>query len=157
MKISELKDLKDLLDDGIITQKEFELKKKEFLGTQSMTNKKNKNIFEWYGEAFTKYADFTGRASRSEYWSFFLVNIIISLIAYTVDLSLEIAIFSVLYSLICLLPSLSLLVRRLHDTNNSGFLSLIAFIPLVGSIALLILLLQDSQEGENRYGTSPKD
>ena len=61
-----------------------------------------------------------------------------------------------LYSLAAVLPSLAVLVRRLHDTNRSGWWLLISFVPFIGGIWLFILLILDSSLGSNRYGANPK-
>ena len=97
---------------------------------------------------FSKYADFNGRASRSEYWWFFLfiflVNIVASMIA---------PIAAVLFALGTILPSLAAAARRMHDTDKSGWLLLIGLIPLVG-LVLLYFLAQPGKE-PNRFGPAP--
>jgi len=106
-----------------------------------------------------KYAEFSGRASRKEYWMFFLVNILImigfSLVSGVLDSTL-IQVLSVLYILAVLVPSLAVYVRRLHDTNHSAWWILLSLVPVVGGIILLIFLVTDSQAGDNRYGANPK-
>ena len=113
---------------------------------------------DWYFEVLKKYAVFSGRARRKEYWFFTLFNVIIYLVLYLVELLAGVSgILVGLYSLVVAIPSLAVLVRRLHDTNRSGWWFFISFIPLIGSIILLVFLVQDSQPNENRYGRNPKD
>ena len=88
---------------------------------------------------FAKYADFTGRASRSEYWWFFLFIILSGAIISVLSSKLA----GVFY-LATLLPSLAAATRRLHDTRRSGWWQLICLVPLVGLIILLVFLTQKS-------------
>ena len=117
----------------------------------------------WYLEAFQKYAVFSGRARRKEYWYFVLFNFLMSIALAFVDnvfgsLNLEtgVGLLSGLYSLVVLIPSLSVLVRRLHDTGRSGWWVLIIFIPVLGALVLLVFTLQNSELTENQYGINPK-
>ena len=111
---------------------------------------------KWYRKVIMHYADFNGRASRSEYWYFVLFNIIFSIAAAIVDniLGTEELIYG-LYCLFAILPSIAVGARRLHDIGKSGWFQLIIFIPLVGLIWLIILLATDSQPGSNEYGPNP--
>jgi hypothetical protein len=88
---------------------------------------------------FAKYADFTGRAPRSEYWWFFLFIILASLAASVISPKL-----SALFTLATLLPSIAAATRRLHDTNRTGWWQLIVLVPLIGAIVLLVFLAQES-------------
>lgn len=116
----------------------------------------------WYLEALKKYADFTGRARRKEYWFFTLFNIILGFALGFADGALGLAgrsgwgPFSGIYTLALLIPGLAVSVRRLHDTGRSGWHLLVAFIPCVGGIVLLIYMIEDSQPGPNQYGPNPK-
>jgi len=117
----------------------------------------------WYLEVLKKYATFGGRARRKEYWMFVLFNVIFTIVALIIDSVLGTrseetgyGLFNGLYGLAVLLPSLAVLVRRLHDIGKSGWWFFIALIPLIGSIWLLVLLATDSQPGENQYGPNPK-
>ena len=121
----------------------------------------------WYQKVITQYSDFNSRARRKEYWMFVLVNFIISLAIVGIDNALGLSlnytgnvsgsgVFNLLYNLLILIPSLAVAVRRLHDIGKSGWMLLIGLIPLVGAIWLLILLLRDSEAGENKYGANPK-
>lgn len=116
-----------------------------------------------YLAVLEKYAVFTGRARRREYWYFFLFNILILILLAGIDAAIgafspqaRIGPLSGLYSLAVLIPGLAVSVRRLHDTNRSGWWILIALVPLVGAVGLLVFLVQDSQTGQNQYGPSPK-
>ncbi|MCI4670559.1 MAG: DUF805 domain-containing protein [Bacteroidia bacterium] len=109
-----------------------------------------------------KYADFSGRARRSEYWYFQLFSFLISLALTLMDTFLGFnesgfGILSGIFSLALLIPSLAVGVRRLHDTGRSGWFLLIGLIPLIGAIILLVFFFQDSDPGENAYGPNPKD
>ena len=98
---------------------------------------------------------FSGRARRKEYWMFTLIYMIFSITLLVIDVATGLGVLSVIFSLVMLVPSLSVLVRRLHDTNRSGWWILISLIPLVGAIILLIFLVQDSDDA-NTYGFDPK-
>ena len=91
---------------------------------------------------FKKYADFTGRAGRSEYWWFFLFIVLVSLATSMVSHAL-----SALFSLATLLPSIAAATRRLHDTNRSGWWQLICLIPVIGIIVLIVFLAQEGKTG----------
>ena len=109
-----------------------------------------------YIRCIKKYAQFTGRARRREYWMFALFNAIMFIIANVIDDAIGCVIVRPLYDLFIFVPSLSVSIRRLHDTDRSGWMLLLAFIPLVGLIILLVFLGQDSKPGENRFGVNPK-
>ena len=117
----------------------------------------------WYLTVLKKYGDFSGRARRKEYWMFVLINLIFSITALILDnllvnaFHLEYGILNILYTLAVLIPGLAVLVRRLHDVGKSGWMVLILLIPIIGAIWLLILVIQDSNQGENKYGPNPKD
>ncbi|WP_312557252.1 DUF805 domain-containing protein [Empedobacter brevis] len=130
-------------------------------------------MIDWYKKAvFENYANFSGRARRSEYWYFVLCNFIITLILY-IPMIIAIAIngnsdspgalfylaygLLMIYAIATFIPSLAVVVRRLHDTGKSGWYYLIGLIPLVGVILLLIWLFSDSQPGSNNWGPNPKD
>ena len=118
----------------------------------------------WYLKVLKQYADFNGRARRKEYWMFILFNMIFSIVAMILDNILGIAIGGIgygllygLYVLAVLIPSIAVAVRRLHDIGKSGWMILISLIPLIGAIWLLVLLVTDSNSGENEYGPNPKE
>jgi uncharacterized membrane protein YhaH (DUF805 family) len=89
---------------------------------------------------FSKYAEFSGRATRSEYWWYFLFIVLVSL-----GLSYISHTLSLLFSLATLLPSLAAATRRLHDTNRSGWWQLICLVPLIGAIVLIVFLAQEGK------------
>jgi uncharacterized membrane protein YhaH (DUF805 family) len=120
---------------------------------------------DWYLRVLTKYAEFDGRARRKEYWMFFLVNLIISvLIGFATGFiggmlglpNTLVTMIALVYSLAVLLPGLAVGVRRLHDTGRSGWWLLIALIPILGALILLFFSVQDSEPGSNSYGPNPK-
>ena len=100
-----------------------------------------------------KYFVFEGRASRSEYWWF---QLIVSP-SYFVSTFLEneIGYFFLGITLFTLIPAISAGVRRLHDTNRSGFFLLISFIPFIGGLILLFFLISEGTKGKNRFGPDP--
>ena len=110
---------------------------------------------EHFVNALKKYADFTGRARRKEYWMFVLVYMVIILALTVIDTVLGTMWLSTIASLALLVPSLSIAARRLHDTGRSGWWQLLYLIPLIGFIIMIVFLCQDSHE-ENDYGISPK-
>jgi len=118
----------------------------------------------WYLEVLKKYAVFDGRARRKEYWYFCLFNFLISFalaavtgvlggITHTGSLSL----LNAIYSLAILIPGIAVTVRRLHDTDHSGWWMFIILVPFIGAIVLLVFTVMDSTPGENRYGVNPKE
>lgn len=110
-----------------------------------------------YLATLKKYADFSGRARRTEYWLFFLFNFIIALLLGVIDYVLgSPGIIGLLFALAILIPSIAVGVRHLHDTDRSGWWILIAFIPIIGTIALLIFFLLDGTPGDSRFGSNPK-
>lgn len=117
----------------------------------------------WYLEALRKYATFEGRARRKEYWFFILFNVLAVVVLGIIDVVLGtssketgLGLLSGLYLLAVLLPALAVTVRRLHDTDRSGWWILINFIPVIGAFVLLIFTLLDGTPGSNRFGPSPK-
>jgi uncharacterized membrane protein YhaH (DUF805 family) len=117
----------------------------------------------WYLEALKKYAVFSGRARRMEYWYFVLFNVIVAFVLALIDALLgtttgvsSFGLLSGLYSLAVLIPTLAVLVRRLHDIDRTGWWILINLIPLVGTIVLLVFALMPGTPGSNQYGPDPK-
>ncbi|GAP71201.1 hypothetical protein SAMD00024442_1_14 [Candidatus Symbiothrix dinenymphae] len=120
----------------------------------------------WYAKAWKQYADFSGRARRKEYWLFSLVNGLILFVLYMAGLGMMASgddtgaiLFGILgvFFLVSFIPSIAVEVRRLHDIGKSGWWYWIALVPIIGGIWLLILLLTDSERGENEYGRNPKE
>ena len=138
-----------------------------------------KSLLIYWGECFTKhYADFSGRARRSEYWGTVLFNVIAQVVLSVVLVAVLVIWFSStemnadvsvvrlslimikavrsLYNLIWLLPGLAVAVRRLHDIGKSGWNLLWVLLPIVGAIMLIYWCCQDSQLEENKWGANPK-
>lgn len=114
-----------------------------------------------YLRVLRKYGVFNGRASRREYWLFIVVHMgVFIALVFVGDLLAEDPSFWVapadFYLLGTLLPTLAVNVRRLHDSGLHGAWVLIGFIPLIGTIGLLVMMLRPSDEGENRYGPDPR-
>ena len=106
---------------------------------------------EWYIEVLMKYAELDGRARRQEYWMFVLINIGISVV-----LGMFSNILGMLYALIVFIPSITVGVRRLHDTGRSGWWLLVGIIPAIGTLIVLILMALEGDAGRNEYGSDPK-
>ena len=99
---------------------------------------------------FTKYAEFNGRASRPEYWWFWLFSLLVGIATSVLGHAA-----SGLVSLLMLLPSLAVAARRLHDTNRSGWWQLLWFIPVIGWIVLVIFVVGEGTPGDNQFGSKP--
>ena len=119
---------------------------------------------KWYLKVLNHYADFSGRARRTEYWMFLLFNMIFAIVAMLLDNILGLTlgqlpygVFYLLYVLAVFIPGIAVVVRRLHDAGQSGWMILIGLIPLIGAVWLFILMLTDSEPGENKYGPNPKE
>ena len=119
----------------------------------------------WYIDVLKKYAVFEGRARRKEYWMFFLFSVVIVTILTVIDefmgLKFELGgenlgFLSTLYYLGIAIPYLAVIVRRLHDTDRSGWWILISLIPLIGGIILLVFTILEGTKGDNRFGPDPK-
>ncbi len=119
---------------------------------------------KWFLIVLKKYADFTGRAQRAEYWFFALFYLLfflaLSLIDGAVGLfnsTYGLGLLGGLFALAMTLPSIAVTARRLHDTSRSGWWLLISLIPLIGGIVLLVFVCLDSTPGTNAYGPNPKE
>lgn len=116
----------------------------------------------WYLQVLKKYAVFSGRARRKEYWFFVLFNVIVSIGLAVIDsmlglyASAGVGVLSLIYSLGVLIPSIAVSVRRLHDINKSGWWVLIVLVPFIGWLILLIFALIAGTPGDNQYGPDPK-
>lgn len=121
-------------------------------------------MIEWYKKVvFVNYTNFSGRARRSEYWYFNLMNLIILIFAAIIDnvagINFAPVPYGPLYLLVALgtfLPGLAVAVRRLHDVGKSGWFYFIGLIPLVGTIWILVLFCTEGESGPNQYGSDPK-
>ena len=119
------------------------------------------DALEFYkGVIFDKYADFYGRARRAEFWNFYLVHLLIiiglALIGPRINLRLYLMAL-MFYFLATIIPSLAVTVRRLHDTDKSGWWYFIGLIPIIGEITLIVFLATEGTDGPNRYGEDPKE
>ncbi|MGW1216825.1 DUF805 domain-containing protein [Streptomyces sp. NPDC002499] len=114
----------------------------------------------WFIEALKKYAVFSGRARRKEYWNFALfvgiIYVVVLVLGLVTKQTAIVALAGVFY-LGVLIPSLAVAVRRLHDTGRSGWWILIGLVPLAGAIVLLVFTVSDSTPGPNQYGPNPKE
>ena len=118
---------------------------------------------EWFVEAMRKYAVFKGRARRKEYWWFLLVYILVSVVLTVLDgiigqydAQSGMGLLSGLFALGTFLPALAVAVRRLHDTDRSGWWVLITLVPLVGLLVFVFFMARSGTAGDNRFGTDPK-
>lgn len=117
---------------------------------------------------FSKYADFSGRATRSEYWYFYLFNFLVVMVYYIALFAMLVSgsrdssaagylsVMFIIYALVMTIPSLAVTVRRLHDTGHSGWWIFLNLIPVIGSIVLFIWFITDSDPDTNEYGDNPK-
>jgi uncharacterized membrane protein YhaH (DUF805 family) len=114
-------------------------------------------VFQYYLQGIQNYADFSGRARRSEYWYFALFNCLIGCGVVIADLWVgSYPLLYLIYILAVLIPTLAVGVRRLHDVNKSGWFYLIVIIPLIGAIWMFILMVSEGTDGSNQYGPDPK-
>jgi len=118
---------------------------------------------QWYLDVLKKYAVFSGRARRKEFWMFVLFNFIAAVLAGILDNILHTTysnqstgIISTLYSLAVLLPGLGVAIRRMHDIGKSGWWILVSLIPVAGIIWYIVLTATEGQHGDNQYGADPK-
>ena len=118
----------------------------------------------WYVKVLKDYAVFTGRARRQEFWMFTLFNILIAIALMIIDGvggfmigDSGIGVLYLIYVLAVIIPCIAVNVRRLHDTNRSGWWYLRVLIPFLGALILLIFMCLDSTPGDNQYGPNPKE
>ncbi len=112
----------------------------------------------WYIGVLKNYVGFSGRARRQEFWMFALISGIISIILNVIQImiGMEIMWLSFIYSLAILLPNIAVTVRRLHDTDRSGFWAFLMLLPFIGWIILFVFACQNGTSGTNRFGNDPK-
>ena len=119
----------------------------------------NFSMIDWFKKGLRNYTNFSGRARRKEYWYFILVQIGLIIIAMVLDSIIfgsETGLFYVVLGLGLFLPSVAVAIRRLHDTSRSGWWFLLSFIPLIGSIILVIFLASDTKLETNQWGPPAK-
>ena len=118
-------------------------------------------LMESYISVLRKFSVFTGRADRREFWMFalcnFAIGIVLSILSSIPVLGIIFRIVAILYSLLILVPGIAVSIRRLHDTNRSGFFLLLALIPFVGWIIVLALCAMEGTLEDNQYGPNPKE
>lgn len=110
----------------------------------------------WFIEVLKKYAVFSGRARRKEYWMFALFAGIIYILAAIIGFAAKQVWIMYLPVVAFLLPGLGVTVRRLHDTGRTGWWILFQFVPIAGPITLFVFSVLDSEPGDNKYGPNPK-
>ncbi|MEE1795025.1 DUF805 domain-containing protein [Streptomyces sp. BE308] len=110
----------------------------------------------WYLDVLKNYAGFSGRARRKEYWMFVLFNFIAAVILMVIGGVIGTQIPYYIYLVAVIVPSIAVVVRRLHDTGRSGWWILISLVPLVGGIILLVFLATEGKYEANEYGANPK-
>lgn len=121
---------------------------------------------DWYLSVLREnYANFEGRARRTEYWMFQLFNVLAIVVleilmvigaAISPVLGILFGLVVIVYALGVIVPSIAVATRRLHDTDRSGWWQLFGLVPLVGPIVVFIFTVLDSQPGDNRFGAYPK-
>jgi uncharacterized membrane protein YhaH (DUF805 family) len=111
------------------------------------------NFIESIQTCYKKFFDFSGRASKSEYWWFQLYNAIIYVLTFVFQGDLTL-VFSILI-IANMIPIWAAAVRRVHDSDKSGWMVLISVIPVIG-LYVIVLLIQDGSKGKNRFGAKPK-
>lgn len=118
---------------------------------------------EYVKLAFSKFADFKSRSRRSEFWYFLLFDIVVTVALFFVESLTGLrtedgtGFISSIFGLVMLIPSLSVFVRRMHDIGKSGLWFFLIFVPVIGFIVHIYLLVQDGQPGPNKWGLNPKD
>ena len=119
------------------------------------------NFWQAIASGFPNYVKFSGRASRSEYWFWFLFVLLGDLAAQILDAGISFiqasaaSLLVVVFYLVTLLPSLAVSIRRLHDIDRTGWWLLLFFIPLVGGIVLIVWFCFKGTSGYNRFGPDP--
>ena len=112
---------------------------------------------KWYLTALKKYAIFNGRSRRTEYWMFVLLNflIMLGLCALLINEIIGLNLIYV-FAAVIFIPSLSVTVRRLHDTNRSAWWLLLPVIPVLGELVFLVFMVLEGKPERNRFGPDPK-
>ena len=113
------------------------------------------NFQEAIRSVLSQYAGFTGRARRSEYWFWYLATLLAYVVAAILDGIIGIYLFTIVVALAAIVPTIAVGIRRLHDTDKSGWFLLIGLIPIIGAIVLIVFFVTDSGP-DNQYGPSPK-
>lgn len=132
-------------------------------------------MLEWMLMPYKRYADFSGRSRRKEYWMFalfqFIIAIILSALLFSGGMSVDPTTGApavgttfyigvgllVIFGLASFIPALAVMVRRFHDQDKSGWFALLSFIPYVGGLIVLVFMCLDGTRAPNRFGPDPKD
>lgn len=148
-------------------QQEYQSQQSSQQQYRSTSNSGSMGLGGALSSVFSNYATFSGRARRSEYWWFALVQGTINVVLYFSQISAlssgdygtyqTLSTMMIIVTLGLFIPALAVTVRRLHDTGRSGWNILWGLIPLIGIIIVLVFTLQDSERGTNQYGPSPKE
>jgi uncharacterized membrane protein YhaH (DUF805 family) len=109
----------------------------------------------WYLDVLKKYAVFDGRAGRQEFWMFALIHFGVAILLSIIDAVIGLGFLATLYFLAVLLPAVGVTIRRLHDTDRSGWWALLGLVPILG-LALLVLCALEGTPGDNQYGPAPR-
>lgn len=114
---------------------------------------------EWFLKVLSEYANFEGRASRQEYWTYTLFSLLFLFVSAVVDFIIfeDFGFFTYMFSFGTMIPSIAVAVRRLHDTDKSAWLLFVAVVPLFGAILLLIYFMQEGDKSDNKYGSVPSE
>lgn len=117
---------------------------------------------DWFVTVLQRYAVFSGRAGRPEFWFFTLISLLAAVLLSFVDgilgttsLRAGIGLLSGVFALALFVPALAVTVRRLHDGDRSGWWCLVSLVPLLGALVLLVLVLLKGTAGANRFGSAP--
>jgi len=113
------------------------------------------DLLRWYAWPWQRYAQFSGRSSRKEFWTFYLGNLLIVLTLSSLIQSPARTLL-IVFALAVFVPTLAVMVRRLHDQGRRGWWVLLGFIPAIGGLVVLVLMAFDGQPGDNAYGPDPK-
>jgi len=114
-------------------------------------------IENWKLVVLQRFAKFDGRAGRAEFWWFVLANFLVYIVlAILLQISGIFLIVELLFALAMIVPSIAVAIRRLHDTDKSGWMLLIGLIPLVGAILLIVFYATEGTSGPNQYGAGPE-
>ena len=116
------------------------------------------SFIEAIQSVFSNYANFSGRARRSEYWYFILFNFIVGFILGILqNRGIKAAsVITGIFSLAVFIPSLAVSWRRFHDIGKSGLYYFFGLIPVIGWILVIYWMCKDSESGDNQYGVCPK-
>ncbi len=139
-QFDDLEKLGELKKKGILTDKEFQIQKERLLNSPIEYDKPHKNMWDYYAGCLKKYAVFHGRASRAEYWSFFLVNFLIGFILGILTVLFHSPVLHYLYIALIFIPGFAVAVRRFHDVQISGVWLLVPYVILLVLLAVLGVL-----------------